>query len=115
MCGALYLRLVVGIGPNASSELFKLVTTQYAPYVGAILGFHFAAKSSGRIETRAKKLPYLLALITSGLWNLIMISLLIQACLNSDRTQDTLADIRLIIPNLSWILAPAIAFFFGQP
>jgi hypothetical protein len=113
--GVLYLRWVVPIGATAASDLFDLLIGQYAPYLGSVLGFQFALRGSHRRTTKAEGAPYWLAMAMSGLWNLIILGFLAQACFNSDTTQSDMKDIKAVVPKLTWIVAPAIGFFFGKP
>lgn len=113
--GVLYLRWIVRIGPTASSEFFDLVITQYAPYLGAVLGFQFAVRSTTSRKTKDQVAPYWLAMAMSGLWNLVIVGFVMQACLNSDMAPSAIKDVKAVVPKLSWVVAPAIGFFFGKP
>jgi hypothetical protein len=115
MLGSLYLRLVARIGPDASARLFELIIAQYAPYVGAVLGFHFAAGVVSKPQAKRQVVPFRLAMAMSSLWNLVTVGFIVQACLNPDLTEDAANDIKAIVPRLSWVVAPAIGFFFGKP
>jgi Caspase domain len=42
MLGYVYLDWHVGIGPDSKSQLFESIVNQYAPLLGAVVGFHFA-------------------------------------------------------------------------
>jgi hypothetical protein len=92
LLGVLYLRWIIGIGPNASSKLFDVVIAQYAPYIGAVLGFHFAARAANRRDTKGRVVPYRLAMAMSTLWNLVVVGFVIQACLNPNLSEDAMND-----------------------
>lgn len=113
--GILYLRWIVRIGPTASSDFFDLIITQYAPYLGAVLGFQFAVRSSNLRNKEDPSVPYWLAMAVSSLWNLVTVGFVVQACLSSDMTQSAMKDIKAVVPKLAWIVAPAIGLFFGRP
>jgi hypothetical protein len=113
--GVLYLRVIVRIGPDASSTLFDLVLAQYVPYLGAIVAFHFAARTARQPATKGQIVPYRVAMLLSLLWNLTVVVFVVQACSNPDLTEDATADIKKFVPPLSWAVAPAIGFFFGKP
>ncbi len=115
MAGALYLRWYVGIGPDSADKLFELILGQYAPYVGAVVTFYFAAKASAAKAPGSDAMAYWLAMALSGLWNVVVVGFVLEACLNADRTVDAMNDIRLLAPKLSWAVAPAIGYFFGKP
>ena len=112
---SLYLRWIVGIGSSVTSKLFELVISQYAPFMGAMLGFYFAAQTTAQPETKKQAIPYRLAMTMSGLWNLVMVGFVTEACIDSGRTEDAINDVRAIIPKLAWVVAPALGFFFGKP
>jgi hypothetical protein len=113
--GLLYLRWVVRIGPTASADFFEIIVDQYAPYLGAILGFQFAARTTATRKTEQPTVAYWLALGMSALWNIVLVGFVVQACLDSGTTQSAMKDVKLIIPKLAWIVAPAIGFLFGKP
>jgi hypothetical protein len=115
MAGALYLRWYVGIGPNSASQLFELIIGQYAPYVGAVVGFYLATKASAAKATESHAMAYKLAMAMSSLWKVVVVGFVVEACLNSDRTVEAMNDIRMLAPKLSWAVAPAIGYFFGKP
>jgi hypothetical protein len=111
----LYLRWIVKIGPEPWGKLFELVVSQYAPFFGSVLAFHFASSTVLSRRNEAQRTPYFLAMTTSALWNVVMLGFIIQPCVNYDRTGQAIADIQTILPWLSWIVSPAIGFFFGRP
>lgn len=112
--GLLYLHWRVEIAPDLSNAFFGLVIAEYVPYLGAVLGFQFGARGRRQRIDRNQLVPSFLALGMSGLWNLIVLGSVLQACLDYDKTQMAMRDIKEIIPKLSWAVAPAIGFFFGR-
>ncbi len=105
----------MGIGPGSAAQLFELIIGQYAPYVGAVLGFYLATKAAAVPAKESDAMAYKLAMAMSGLWNVVVVGFVIEACLNSDRTVAAMNDIRMLAPKLSWAVAPAIGCFFGKP
>jgi hypothetical protein len=110
-----YLKMIVGIGPETSGRLMEELTTQYAPYLGAVLAYHFAASAGQRGKRNHASSSYYLAITMSSLWNFLLLSFMLRACFNPDFAPDASKSIRAFIPKLSWLVAPAIGFFFGKP
>lgn len=108
------MRWFAAVGPTASSKIFELILSQYAPYLGAIVGFQFATQKTAK-RAGAKATPFVVAIVMSGLWNLTLLGFVVQACLDTNTTEASISDITAIVPKLSWIVAPAIGFFFGKP
>jgi hypothetical protein len=108
-----YLRWVVEIGPDASSKLFDLVVAQYTPYLGAVLGFHFASTAILR-RKRVLAVTFWSAMITSCIWNLVTIIPILRACFDYNLTDNALNDIKAFVPKLAWLVAPSIGVFFGK-
>jgi hypothetical protein len=113
--GVLYLRVIVRIGPDASSTLFDLVLAQYVPYLGAIVAFHVAGRNVRQPATKGQIFPYWVAMVLSFLWNLTLVVFVVQACSDPDLTEIATGDIKKFVPPLSIFVAPAIGFFFGKP
>jgi hypothetical protein len=115
MLGYLYLDWHVGIGPDSKSQLFESIVKQYAPLLGVVLGFHFAIRAKGKAaRTTPSWTPFYLAITMSGLWNLLAVGFVVRACLDPDKTPEAISGIGSLVPKLSWIVAPAMGFFFGK-
>jgi hypothetical protein len=114
IAGVLYLRWRVPIGPESASKLMESVISQYAPYLGAVLGYWFAGQAPKR-HTESSIVPFRLAIILSCLWNLVTLGSIYRACFDPKLTQDSMRDVATIVPKLAWVVAPAIGYFFGKP
>ena len=114
VAGTLYLRWYVGIGPDAFSKMFDLVFTQYAPLMGAILGFYLAGPSKAPAPKKRQTGIYYLAITFSILWNVFMVGYIFLACLDPDRTQSAITVISKFAPKFSWFVSGAMAFYFGK-
>lgn len=110
----LFLYWKIGIGPDASEKLFEAIIGQYAPLLGAVIGYHFGGVVSIRREGKSHAVAYRLAMTMSALWNLMTIGLVMSACVNADNTQDAIHGFATWIPKLSWLVAPSVGFFFGK-
>lgn len=109
-----FLKWIVSIGPEASASLLEQITSQYAPYLGAVLAFHFAARGAGKPTQLRRSPSKYLALVMSALWNLLFLGFIAKACWDPNTTTEAADNIKVVIPKLSWIVAPAIGFFFGR-
>jgi hypothetical protein len=88
---------------------------QYVPLLGAVLGFHFAIRAKGKAaKTTPSRTPFYVAITMSGLWNLLAVGFVVRACLDPNKTPDAISGIGSLVPKLSWIVAPAMGFFFGK-
>jgi hypothetical protein len=114
LLGTLYLRWWVGIGADNFTAAIELVSTQYAPYLGAVIGFYFATKAQTQTTSTNPVIPHRLALVMSSLWNITFVGLLARACLQLTTIEEALNDISTVIPKLAWIVAPSIGYFFGK-
>jgi len=113
--GYVYLDWHVGIGPDSRSQLFELIVNQYAPLLGAVLGFHFAIRAKEKaVKTVPSRTPLYVAIAMSGLWNLLAVGFVVRDCLDPDKTPDAISGIGSLVPKLSWVVAPAMGFFFGK-
>jgi hypothetical protein len=92
-----------------------LVFDQFAPYLGAILGFYFAARPRVSPQRRDAFVPFWLAISMSVAWNLLMLGMVVIICSDSDRAPEAMKSVREIVPKLGWIVSPAIGYFFGKP
>jgi len=113
--GYFYLDWHVGIGPESKSQLFESIVNQYAPLLGAVVGFHFAHQAKEKAaKTTPSRTALYVAITMSGLWNLLAVGFVVRACLDPDKTPDAISGVGSLVPKLSWIVAPAIGFFFGK-
>jgi len=107
-----YLKWIVGIGPNAAAALLEQITSQYAPYLGVVLAFHFTISDNKPLRRRSPS--QYLALTMSVLWNVLLLGCVAKSCLDPNTSAEAAENIRAVIPKLSWIVAPAMGFFFGK-
>lgn len=102
-------------------DFLRQLSAIYAPYLGAMLVYFFATRKKKRKEPRLNRLAFHLAFVTSALWNLVILCLLVRV-LNVLRDEHSAltTDAALSIARdaggcLSWIASPAIGFFFAKP
>ncbi|MGO8786513.1 MAG: hypothetical protein ACLQVL_03900 [Terriglobia bacterium] len=113
MLGYLYLRCVVRIDSDVSSQLLNSITGQYLPLVGAILGFYYAGRKSTQAAKKGQAIPFYLAIGMSALWNLFALVFVLHACWDPNMSPDAVKGLSTDTPKLSWLVAGAMIFFFG--
>lgn len=113
LIAALYLKLIVGIGPHSASDLLDAIIGQYVPYLGTVVAFSFSSRAHQE-SVRHGKLAFILAVLFSGLWNTITLSLILQACISPDLTEETIANLHSFLAKLAWLVAPALGYFFSN-
>jgi hypothetical protein len=103
------------------SRFLDQLSAVYAPYLGAMLVYCFATRSRNRRSPKLNKLAFWLALGTSLIWNGVVLCLLFkvltvlrggETTLNID---EALKLARESGAKLSWVVSPAIGFFFAKP
>jgi hypothetical protein len=114
LVAVLYLRWGIGISSDSFKETMELVSGQYAPYLGAVLGFYLSSKKKEELVLDGNGAFYL-AVLMSGLWNVVMLGCLGRVCGNLTTIEESNKDVLLVLPKLSWIVAPALGYFFGKP
>jgi hypothetical protein len=113
--GCCYLTWIVKIGPKTSTDLFNLVFDQFAPYLGAILAFYFAAGSRMPPRRKDKFVSFWLAISMSAIWNMLIVGMVVLICIDSDRAPEAIKSVKETLPKLGWIVSPVIGYFFGKP
>jgi hypothetical protein len=99
------------IGQEWFEKLLSQISRLYAPYVGAVVTFHFAAGREHRGSASANALA--IALLSAVIWNglnLTGLALLWGAKIEADGAI-TVMDKGA---NISWLIAPGMGYFFGS-
>lgn len=109
------------ISSSSISRLLDQLSAVYAPYLGGMLVYCFATRARNRRSPKLNTLSFWLALVTSSLWNAVVLSLLFKVLgvlRNGDsslKIDEALKFARESGARLSWIVSPAIGFFFAKP
>ncbi len=86
----------------------------YAPYIGAIFAYFFVARTSQAAERFTSAAAVTIAVLVSAIWNLVVIGLLAQAPLGWADAEEAFKVASDVSSKLSWLVAPAIGFFFAK-
>jgi hypothetical protein len=114
LLAALYLHWWIGISSDTFKDTMEMVSGQYAPFLGAVLGFYLSSKKKEELVLDGDGAFYL-AVLMSALWNMVILGGLGRVGLNLTTIEESNKDILSVLPKLSWIVAPAIGYFFGKP
>lgn len=111
---ALYMRGTVG--PESAVDAIKQTGAAFVPYVGLILSYVFArGRSRAGARRHANRLAIVTALTTSIAWNLAVLGPLALTLNGESYLEDATSQMRELSSYLSWLVAPALGYFFGAP
>ncbi len=114
---ALPFLLLVTASIDSSTLLPALdqISTVYAPHIGVVLAFYFAASPKGARRSRFKSGSFIAALLATGVWNALVVGSLLLVPLGVFRIEVALSFVGGSAPKLSWMVAPTLGFFFAKP
>lgn len=99
--------------PNASTSL-TAVSDTFAPHIGLILVYYLSARVKRRSAAKASGTALAIAVITSVAWNVVVLSILTPVLFGGRAIEDANQIITTIGPRLSWLVGPALGFFFAN-
>lgn len=112
---ALYLYMAEWISNVNFEALLLRINGLYAPYLGSILTFYFAVPVEQPHATGSRTpVAFILALLCSAGWNLILVALLARVVFFDGYVEDAMKDMELFGSPLAWLVAPAIAYYFAR-
>jgi hypothetical protein len=89
------------------------ISALYVPYLGAVLAFYFATRNrASRTVTRQE--TFVIALVVSAVWNLVVCSFIIRIPLGRTGIEEGIKVARESGGRLSWFVAPVMGYFFGK-
>lgn len=96
----------------------KQLNDLYAPYVGAIALFYWGARAeapatAGRGGGGGG--GFFLAFAVSGLWNLLVIALVVPLLFDVGTIEESLDNLRGIVGLFSWLVGGAVGYYFRHP
>lgn len=112
MVFSLYVRGWIG-EDNFQASLTRL-SALYAPYLGGIFGYYLSNRAKPA-SARDAGTAFVLAITGSAAWNLVMAGLLSRVLFFDGTIEQTLKDLMFFGSVMSWLVAPAIAFYFTSP
>jgi hypothetical protein len=93
------------------SGLFQL-NAMYSPHVGATLAYYFGARALRRRSSGQVSAPFVLAVLTTLIWNGYVTSQIARLLLERGYFEDVIVQMRDVGGVLSWLVAPAMGFYF---
>ena len=103
------------VGPDAAIDTIKQTGTAFVPYLGLILSYVFARGRARAASPPASRLAVAMALATSIAWNLAVLGPLALTLNGESYLEDATSQMRELSSYLSWLVAPALGYFFGAP
>lgn len=91
------------------------VSALYAPHLGAVISFYFAAKSGAGARKRKDTHSFVAAILATLVWNLLVAGALALVPIGRMSIDDSLAFANGTGTKLSWLVAPALGYFFAKP
>jgi hypothetical protein len=91
------------------------ISSLYAPHLGAVLAFYFATKPKPGRKPRVNSGPFVAAILVSLVWNVVVAGALLVVPFGKMSIDDALTFVGGAAPKLSWLVAPALGFFFAKP
>jgi hypothetical protein len=111
---ALYLYLGDWIEWDNFLAMMQQISTLYVTYMGLIIVFYFSKSDSTKSAKEKIGTPLVVALAGSILWNIIICIFVVRLVLEKGTVEDSVKQIGILGPLLSWLVAPAIAFYFAN-
>jgi hypothetical protein len=103
-----------GIMWDEFSASLGTISGLYVPYLGIILSYYFATSRINKLR-HVDGTPFTIAVAASVVWNLVILGIYCSILSGNLGIEDA----RTISPQagsaLSWLVAPLIGFFYGNP
>jgi len=109
------LLVTAGIDNSTLLPALDQISTLYAPHIGVVLAYYFAVRAKSARQPHAKSGPFVAALLASALWNALIVGSLLLVPTGILRIEAALSFVSGAGPKLSWLVAPALGFFFAKP
>ena len=111
----LVLMLRDSIGSTTVPPAVEQISGLYAPHLGVVLAFYFAGRVKARRRKQVDYPPIIAAILVSVVWNLLVAGTLVLVLIGQLKIEEALAFAGGIGPKLSWLVAPALGYFFAKP
>jgi hypothetical protein len=92
----------------------RQVNSVYVTYLGAMLAFIFTDAGNAALKKKQAATPFIIALVGSLGWNLVISIFVFRLLLQAGEVEDSIKQIGDIAPLLSWLVAPAIGYYFAK-
>jgi len=87
----------------------------YAPFCGAILAFYLLQSNKNHEERKRTGIAFRLAFLCSLAWNLVICAFALRVLMAWGTIEQSLADMEFFGSVASWMVGPAIGFYFARP
>jgi hypothetical protein len=86
----------------------------YVTYLGVMLSFFFIKPGRQTSSQSRAGMPFVIAMASSLVWNVTIFILIFRLVFQSGKIEASLREIGFLGPILSWLVAPAIGFYFAN-
>jgi hypothetical protein len=108
-----YLYLGKWIEEDNFTRSITQISSTYVTYLGIVTAFYFGSRN--RLEkTKSSGTPFALALSGSLLWNTLILVFMARVVLLLGPIEDSIKQITYLGATLSWLVAPAIGYYFAS-
>lgn len=108
-----WLHLTGRLGDQNHTLVLSQLSASFTPYVSVVLAFFFSNRRPG--ETRRRGAPaFAIALGLSILWNCLIVAYVARLLIGVCCVEDAMDSVRNTTAILSWLVGPAIGFYFGS-
>ena len=114
LLAVLYLYLADWIGAENFRAGLSQLNSIYVTYLGVIAAFYFTAPANAASSRPRTGITFTLALLVSVIWNSVILIFIMRAFFLWGPIEDSLDQIGYFGPLLSWLVAPAIGFYFAN-
>jgi hypothetical protein len=111
---ALYLYIGQWIEKDNFQALITQLNTSYVTYVGMMTTFYLGSTRPVDKSAKQETTVFAVALASSLLWNLLISALVVRLVFIVGTVEDSMQQIGFFMPLLSWLVAPAVGFYFAQ-
>jgi len=116
MAGIFYLYLDNWIERDNFLAALNQLNASYLPFIGAILAFYLGhAQRSKSMEAVHIGIAFYLALVFSVLWNVVIFLFILPPIWGVGMIEEAIQNIKDIGSLLSWLVFPAMGYYFGNP
>lgn len=108
-----YLYLDNWIEEEDFRAALQQLNSLYVTYLGTIVTFFLTKSAAAHTTRRRAGAPFIIAVVGSVLWNVVIFAFIFRLVLQIGTFEGSMRQIGFIGPLLSWLVAPAIGFYFA--
>lgn len=111
----LYLYLDDWIEEDNFRACLTQLNSLYVIYIGVITAFYFTNPNKVTSKEKYAGTAFVVAFLGSAIWNIVIFIFLLRLLLPKGTIEDSTAQIGYFGSLLSWLVAPAIGYYFANP